>query len=113
MSAIKKKLTIKNYEKFVNAAHPEFSCMKIGEHSNYYYIGIKRDTSDDEYIFKLSRNPQKYFDDKYDVGMTWIENGTNMMESITVDRDDLVEPWYLFNLFCEIIKDRTTPNFPF
>lgn len=113
MSSKVQKLTIKNYHKLENAAHPEFSCIQINEFGNYYSIGIKSDTDDFTAMVKISRREKKYEPNIYETSLTWVEDGKTQTEVTSLNRDDMLDYKYFFMLLCETIKTIRQPNFPF
>lgn len=94
-------LTIKNYTKLLNGAHPEFTCTQAVEKPKTYEFLIDDDTDGMTYTFKLARKAEP--DGKNHI-ITLLWDGDKNMEYSYLMVEDMNNYTNLFNIMVGMIK---------
>lgn len=100
-------LTIKNYTKLLNGAHPEFTCTQAVEKPKTYEFLIDDDTDGMTYTFKLSRKLER--DGKNHI-ITILWDGDKNMEYAYLTKEDMGNYINLFNIMVGMIKSVNPSN---
>jgi hypothetical protein len=95
-------LTIKNYTKLLNGAHPEFTCAQAVEKPNHYEFLIDDDTDGMTYTFKLSRKLER--DGKNHI-ITILWDSDRNMEYSYLTKEDMGNYVNLFHIMVGMINE--------